>query len=222
MSAEADTIFRGAEDLQGIDAWRRIIRYIDHGKSIKLEQMRREMKTQHLKPIKNMESVAIGIAEFEFRLKEYAEIGGTMPDDEEKKSDLLNILPGALRESLLWRATDPGPYIRFRDMVRSQAARSLLQQQRLPLHRVEESPPAQDESEEELNFEAMSRDDLVAFVKRNGGNPRDRRQPRGGGGNGAGTGPRAPRKCPNCGKEHKELKCLHPPVDFKDRPCWKC
>ena len=43
-----------------------------------------------------MESVAIGIAEFEFRLKEYAEIGGTMPDDEEK-----NILPGALRESLL-------------------------------------------------------------------------------------------------------------------------
>ena len=39
VSAEADTIFRGAEDLQGIDAWRRIIRYIDHGKSIKLEQI---------------------------------------------------------------------------------------------------------------------------------------------------------------------------------------
>ena len=94
-----------------------------------------------------MESVAIGIAEFELRFKEYAEIGGNMPDDEEKKSDLLNILPGALRESFLWRATDPGPYIRFRDMVRSQAARSLLQQQRLPLHRVEESLPAQDESE---------------------------------------------------------------------------
>ena len=68
----------------------------------------------------------------------------------------------------------------------------------------------------------MSRDDLVAFVKRNGGNPRERRQPRGGGGSGAGTGARAPRKCPNCGKEHKELKCPHPPVDFKDRPCWKC
>ena len=68
----------------------------------------------------------------------------------------------------------------------------------------------------------MSRDDLVAFVKRNGGNPRDRRQPRGGGGSGAGAGTRAPRKCPNCGKEHKELKCLHPPVDIKDRPCWKC
>ena len=62
VSAEADTIFRGAEDLQGIDAWRRIIRYIDHGKSIKLEQMRREMKTQHLKPIKSMQNVAIGIA----------------------------------------------------------------------------------------------------------------------------------------------------------------
>ena len=97
------------------------------------------MKTQHLKPIKNMESVAIGIAEFELRFKEYAEIGGNMLDDEDKKLDLFDILPGALRESVLWRATDPGPYTRFRDMVRSQAARSLLQQQRLPLHRVEES-----------------------------------------------------------------------------------
>ena len=119
-----------------------------------------------------------------------------MPSDEEKKSDLLNILPGTLRESLLWRATDPGPYTRFRDMVRSQAARSLLQQQRLPLHRVEESLPAQDESEEELSFEAMSRDDLVAYVKRNRCNPRDRRQPRGGGGSGVGAGTSVPRKCP--------------------------
>ena len=224
VSSEADTIFKGADDLQGIDAWRRIVRYIDHGKSIKLEQMRREMKTQHLKPIKNMESVAIGIAEFELRLKEYAEIGGTIPDDDEKKSDLLNILPGALRESLLWRATDPGPYARFRDMVRSQAARSLLQQQRLPLHRVEESSPTHDEPEEELNLEAMSRDDLLAFVKKGGGNPRFRRQPqpRGGNSGGAGNGAKAPRRCPNCCQEHKELKCPHPPIDIKDRPCWKC
>ena len=225
LSAEAQTIFRGSEDLQGIDAWRSVVRYIDHGKSIQLEQMRREMKTHHLKPMKNLESVAIGIAEFELRLKEYAELGGAMPSDEEKKSDLLNILPGTLRESLLWRATDPGPYTRFRDMVRSQAARSLLQQQRLPLHRVEDqnSPPNRsDEDEEEPNIESMSRDDLVAYVKRNSGNPRDKRNPRNGGGNGTGSGPKAPRKCPNCGKEHKELKCPHPPVDIKDRPCWKC
>ena len=222
VSSEADTIFKGADDLQGLDAWRRIVKYIDHGKSIKLEQMRREMKTQHLKPIKNMESIAIGIAEFELRLKEYAEIGGSMPDDEEKKADLLNILPGALRESLLWRATDPGPYAKFRDMVLSQAARSLLQQQRLPLHRVEDSSPTQDESEEESNFENMSREDLLAFVKKGGGNARVRRQPRNGSNGGATSGNKAPRKCPNCCQEHKELKCPHPPIDVKDRPCWKC
>ena len=70
VAAEADTIFKGADDLQGIEAWRRIIRYIDHGKSIKLEQMRNEMKTVHLRPIKSLENVAIGIAEFELRLKE--------------------------------------------------------------------------------------------------------------------------------------------------------
>ena len=68
----------------------------------------------------------------------------------------------------------------------------------------------------------MTRDDLVAYVQRNGGNPGERRQPRGSGGNGASAGARAPRKCPNCGEEHNELKCPHPLVDFKDRPCWKC
>ena len=64
------------------------------------------------------------------------------PDEQEKKTDLLNILPAALKENLLWRAADPGPYIRFRDMVRSQAARSLMMQRRLPLHKVE--PPHHD------------------------------------------------------------------------------
>ena len=171
VAAEADTIFKGADDLQGIEAWRRIIRYIDHGKSIKLEQMRNEMKTVHLRPIKSLENVAIGIAEFELRLKEYGELGGVIPDDDEKKTDLLNLLPGALRESLLWRATDPGPYIKFRDMVRSQAARSLLQQQKLPLHRIEEGSRDVDDrefggDEDDRDVETMTRSELIAYVKR--------------------------------------------------------
>ena len=127
VSAEADTVYKGAEDLNGFDAWRRLIRYITHGAGIRLEMMRTEMKHSYAKPIKNIESVAIGIAEFELRHKEYADAGGTsLPSDDEKKSDLLNILPGELRESLLWRASDPGDFARFRDMVRGQAARSLM------------------------------------------------------------------------------------------------
>ena len=101
VSAEADTIFRGADNLQGIDALRGIICYIDHGKSIQLEQTRSEMETLHLRTIKNMESVANGIAEFELRLNECGEICHTIPDDEDKQSDFFNMLPAALREIFL-------------------------------------------------------------------------------------------------------------------------
>ena len=68
----------------------------------------------------------------------------------------------------------------------------------------------------------MTRDDLVAFVRRNNSNLRERREPRNGGGNGAGAGARALRKCSNCGLVHRELKCFHTAVDFKDRPCFPC
>ena len=57
------------------------------------------------------------------------------------KADLLHILPDKIQDNLLWRATDPGPYTRFRDMVLAQAARTLLQQQRLPVHALGESGP---------------------------------------------------------------------------------
>ena len=67
------TFWSGRAYLQGLDAWRRIIRYVNHGQSIQLEQMRTDMKTVHMRPIKNLESVAIRIAEFELRLKEYGE-----------------------------------------------------------------------------------------------------------------------------------------------------
>ena len=39
ISGEAGTIFKGADVLQRIDAWRRIIAYIDHGTNIKLEAL---------------------------------------------------------------------------------------------------------------------------------------------------------------------------------------
>ena len=73
--------------------------------------MRNEMKSLHLKPIKNLESIPIGIADYELKLQEYQDIGGTIPTDSERKDDLLNILPSELRDNLLWRATDRGDYI---------------------------------------------------------------------------------------------------------------
>ena len=65
VSAEPDTIPTGADDLNGIGAWRRLTGYITHGGSITLELVRAEMKHSYAKPIKHVESVAIGIAEVE-------------------------------------------------------------------------------------------------------------------------------------------------------------
>ena len=108
VSGEAETMFKRAETLHGIDAWRRLVRHIDHGRNIRLEALRTEVRSLHLRQIKNLENVAVGIAEFENKLNEYVEAGGPEMKDEEKKADLLAILPEGLRENLLWRATDPG------------------------------------------------------------------------------------------------------------------
>ena len=36
---------------------------------------------------------------------------------------------------------------------------------------------------------------------------------------GDGDRERKPRKCANCGKEHEQRACPHPPVSVADRPC---
>jgi hypothetical protein len=82
VSAEADTILKGADDINGFDACRRLIRYITHGANIKFEMVQTEMKHSYAKPITSAEAVAIGIAEFELRYTEYGEAGGTLPTDQ--------------------------------------------------------------------------------------------------------------------------------------------
>ncbi len=224
VSAEAETIFKTADTLQGFDAWRRLVRYIEHGKEIRLEAMRTEMKTLHLKPIKSLETVPIGIAEYDLKMKEYAEAGGTVPSEGEMKNDLLNLLPESLRDNLLWRATDPGPYTRFRDMVRSQAARTLLTRKRLPLHNLDEEireqlrGPGIDDGEVEEEPNISSLEDFIAAIKNgkfNSKQPRGQRPNRD-------LPPRRPRQCANCGKEYKEIKCPYPDVPKADRVCWWC
>ncbi len=186
--------------------------------------MRTEMKTLHLKPIKNLESVPIGIAEYDLKMKEYGEAGGTLPSESEMKNDLLRILPESLQGELLWRATDPGPYARFRDMVRAQASRTLLTRRRLPLHNVEDDlreqlrAAAHGAGEDEEDEQPMNTvEDLIAAFRSGKFQPRQRRdrQPQD-------SATRLPRRCPNCGKEHKELKCPHPSVAVADRLCWNC
>ena len=116
-------------------------------------------------------------------------------------------------------------------MVRSQAARSLLQQQKLPLHRIEEGSRDFDDrefggDEDDRDVETMTRSELIAYVKRGEQGARGRSRGAVGGQrrerDGGERRERGPRKCPNCGKEHAELKCPLPPVDRAARPCWVC
>ncbi len=136
VSGSAETMFNRADVLNGLDAWRRLSRYVDHGRAIRLETLRREVKMLHMRPIKSIEMVEQGIAEFENTMAEYFQVGGTRPKDPEMKADLLAILPAELRETLLWRATDDGPFVAFRDMVVSQAGKILMNRQKLPVHAV--------------------------------------------------------------------------------------
>ena len=236
LGGEAETMFKQAESLNGIDAWRRVVRYIDHGRSIRLETLRDEVRALHTKPIKNVEHVAVGIAEFENKIREYEAAGGKKVDDDEKKNDLLKILPGEISSALLWRASEPGGYQLFRDMVVRQSAKVMMNKRRLPLHAINEESLAQDCEQESVDFSNISSvEDLVAAVQRAaaGGRGRFGQRAAAPGGRRAGPGnardtgtrqppaARRPRHCPNCSLEH-EGRCNKPEVPRNERTCWGC
>ena len=118
LTGGAETIFSGANPLSGIDAWRRIVLHIEYGKESRLEDLRDEVKRAYGKPMKDLEDVKTGVAAYDNLLKEYTDAGGSSPSDQEKKTDLVRILPDKIREHLIWHATDHTiPYSRFRDMI---------------------------------------------------------------------------------------------------------
>ncbi len=86
VSGTAETIFKRADTLNGIDAWRRLVRYVDHGKEIRLETLRREVKMLHMKPISSLDKVEEGVAEWENTMNEYILAGGTPYQDAQSGS----------------------------------------------------------------------------------------------------------------------------------------
>ena len=61
VSGSAETMFNRADravgEMNGIDAWRRLTRHIDHGLALRLDDMRHEMGMPHFKPIKALPHV---------------------------------------------------------------------------------------------------------------------------------------------------------------------
>ena len=85
-----------AEVCAGLDAWRRIIRLIDCGRTIRLDQLQNDMRSIRAYPIRNLEGVTVEVTAFENKIKEYVEAGGRKPPDDEMKSDLNAILHAEL------------------------------------------------------------------------------------------------------------------------------
>ena len=231
VSGAAEAIFDTADQLNGLDAWRRLVRHIDHGREINLEMLRREMKHIQNRTIKDIFGIEEGIANFDNAIGRYTKAGGDPMRDSEKKSDLLAILPDAIRKDLLWHAADGGPYETFRNMILAQTQKIILNTRRgiNGVNAVDNAADAADDILNKLNQGVGDKeellDDLCAALDARRGRggrpgkptPRAKSEPRG-----AADGARPPRRCPNCGETHKELKCPKPPVEFSQRPCWNC
>ncbi len=164
VSHTAETIFKGAGTLNGIDAWRRLARFIDQGKALRLETLRREVKVLHTKPISSLERVEEGVAEWENVYQEYILAGGTRPKDSEMMADLLAVLPGELRETLLWKTTEEGvTYNQFRNHILTQAGRVLMNRKKLPIHALDEDI---DDDGGDYSFDLNQLDEIVTAVQR--------------------------------------------------------
>ena len=71
-----------------------------------MDSLKREMKIVQNKPIKTLNDVELGVAEYENAIQAYTEAGGLPPTDKDKKDDLLNLLPEKLQADLKWHAKD--------------------------------------------------------------------------------------------------------------------
>ena len=232
VSGSAETMFKRADQLNGLDAWRRLVRHIDQGRDLHRNALRREMKQMHLKPMKSLQDVEQGVAEFENVIAEYTLAGGTPPTEKEMKDDLLAILPEKLQTDLLWHATDHTmSFPTFRDMVVVQSAKvlAILKPSR-PLHGVNDEvptlycrpPPAEqmidDENAMDMFNNISNVEDLVAAFQKFNRNKKARGAPP----TRKDEPPRKPRRCPNCGEEHASKVCHKPAVAIADRKCWGC
>ena len=122
--------------MNGFDAWRRLVRYIEHGRPTRPENISRGMEAAHQKPIRDMTKVVIGIADFEHTYHKYIGAGGKPIDDYDLEQNLTNIISTELQNELVFRVNLLETYSLFSQMVRS-TSRSLLQlQHKLPMHMV--------------------------------------------------------------------------------------
>jgi hypothetical protein len=176
VSGSAQTMFQRAEEsigeMNGIDAWRRLIRHIDHGRDLRLDDLKQEMKLATMKPIKTLQEIESGVAAFENSIYEFVQAGGTQPPSRDMKNDLLRILPERMQLDLMWNASEETmEFPQFRDLVVAKSSKVLnIQKAPRSIHQVAEEPapvfarpPEGMEANELAMFEGVTNaDELIA------------------------------------------------------------
>jgi len=221
---DAEVIFNSGEQdnvRNGLETWRKLYDHISSGISLRYLVLRDQVNI----PLtaKKAEDVPMVLADWEGKLREYVDVGGTAMGDYEKKMTMIKILPQSMRDNLLWRAMEQGTsYQLFRETVCSRVAETQYlshQQQSQPrgAYNVTEQVSGEGMDEEAMAMELKKRGFQVSRTSNLGGD-------RGGGG----FANRRPTvagdvSCINCGsKSHATRDCTAPKVDPSKRPCFKC
>ena len=222
LTGGAHTCFEGADVLNGLDAWRLVVNDIQKGRLVRTAQLRKLIRNPQ--QIAKLEDVDRGITRFENMHREYASVvGDRAPHDDEKRTDLLECLPGEIREQLLARATVKGEdFADFANHVRSATNSILYHRGKIasPLNVVNSAGDAKTDTgvtEKLQGAEEM----ICAVLKKMGfqGQWRD-----GGGQRTDGQqGGARPVKCANCQAEgHMAKDCRKPRVEMSKRLCYEC
>ena len=236
LKGEAHRHLELAKMLHGLEAWRIVVQTIHRGRNNRHAALRKLIRNPQ--QIVKIEDIERGITTFDNNLREYEECGGSRPTDEDLKSDLLDSLPGEIRENLLWRTVKRDePYETFRNHVKMQANSVLYHRGKLrgQMNVVnDQAGTVNDDSMERLielvqniDYNGDDREELIGAIIRKIGGP-------------ARPGPRAPRagastptdarvstappkRCINCGSaDHLARECSKPQVAPNKRPCFKC
>ena len=223
LAGEAHRCFETADTLNGLEAWRLIVRDIQKGKTMRMCQLRKLIRNPP--QITRLEDVDHGLIRFENLHKEYAGIvGDRAPHDDEKRTDLLECLPAEIREQLLWRSTVEGEDFQdFQNHVRAATNSILYHRGKIasPINAVD-SPETNAKSHQQTTEKLNEVEQVIgAVLKKMGFQPgkQDFRQgpPRGPGAT------RRPIRCANCNAEgHMAKECTKARVDAGKRLCYEC
>ena len=137
LSGDAEQEFKRAATLNGVDAWRRVVRLIDNGRALLLERVKAEFKAFLQKPWTRLDQISPGITMYENKITELKEAGGKEPDMEDKISDLKGLLPKDITENVIWcTSLHSQNYNTFRDTLTTQVAKVLVTQKKAVVNNI--------------------------------------------------------------------------------------